>query len=868
MSTFRPNWDKAQALDTLETVTTQMAVAVSRCSRDFRYLWANQAYANWIQRPLSEVVGRPISEVLGKDAFEALLPDFNRVLAGEKVHYERETNFRAIGQRWISATYTPTLDPNEITDGWVAVVIDVTERRRAEQALCESEERLRLAAKAGRMFAYSWDAATDVIERSGESAEILGVEQKAAATGSAISAMVYPADKERLGAALAKLSIDNPRLQITYRMVRPDGAVIWLERNSCAYFDERGKIKRIIGMVLDVTKRRRAEEALRRSEERLRLAQWAARIGTFDLNLRTGVDIWTPETEALYGLPPGGFAGTLTAFENLIHPDDREKVIELTREMMKTGQPAEGEWRVIWPDGSVHWIASRGQVLMDESGKPSRMLGVNMDVTERKLAEDKLREYERAVENAEDMIGVIDRQYRFLLANRQYLKMRNLTREQVVGHFVADVLNKEIFETEVKPKLDECFQGKVVRYEMKFSYPSVGERDLLLSYFPIEGVNGVDRVACILHDITDRKRAEVALLEMNRTLEAQGSLLRSREELLKIFVKNTPAGVAMFDRDMRYLQVSDRWCTDYSVDSAQIQGRSHYELFPDLPQHWKEMHRRGLEGETLQAEDRWDREHGTKWVRWEIRPWFNIDGVPGGILIFAEDITHRKQTEEALSGMTGKLVEAQEQERARIARELHDDINQRLAVLAIECDRLRERNDLPSEVRGYAHKLKELAADISSRVYAVSHQLHSSTLDVLGLVKGMRGWCKEFGNQQKLEIDFKSDNVPSVPQQISLCLFRVLQEALHNAAKHSGVKRIEVRLVKHSSEIHLTVRDSGRGFDIGAASQSRGLGLTSMKERVRLAGGTIGIESKPRGGTTIHVRVPLESKHHSQRTAV
>ena len=324
----------------------------------------------------------------------------------------------------------------------------------------------------------------------------------------------------------------------------------------------------------------------------------------------------------------------------------------------------------------------------------------------------------------------------------------------------------------------------------------------------------------------------------------------------------------MFDRDMRYLQVSDRWCADYSVDSSQILGRSHYELFPDLPQHWKEMHRRGLEGETLQAEDRWDREHGTKWVRWEIRPWFNIDGVPGGILIFAEDITHRKQTEEALSGMTGKLVEAQEQERARIARELHDDINQRLAVLAIECDRLRERNDLPSEVRGYAHKLKELAADISSRVYAVSHQLHSSTLDVLGLVKGMRGWCKEFGNQQKLEIDFKSDNVPSVPQQISLCLFRVLQEALHNAAKHSGVKRIEVRLVKHSSEIHLTVRDSGRGFDIGAASQSRGLGLTSMKERVRLAGGTIGIESKPRGGTTIHVRVPLESKHHSQRTAV
>src|SRR6516165_5625700 len=622
-------------------------------------------------------------------------------------------------------------------------------------------------------------------------------------------------------------------------------------------------------VIRDLTERQRAEEALRASEERLRLAQQAARIGTFEWNIQTGVNTWTPELEAMYGLPPGGFGATQFAFENLVHLDDREKVIELTREMMKTGQPAEGEWRVIWPDGSVHWIASRGQVLMDESGKPSRMLGVNMDVTERKLAEDKLREYERAVENAEDMIGVIDRQYRFLLANRQYLKMRNLTREQVVGHFVADVLNKEIFETEVKPKLDECFQGKVVRYEMRFSYPTVGERDLLLSYFPIEGVNGVDRVACILHDITDRKRAEVALLEMNRTLEAQGSLLRSREELLKIFVKNAPAGVAMFDRDMRYLQVSDRWCADYSVDSSQILGRSHYELFPDLPQHWKEMHRRGLEGETLRAEDRWDRENGIKWVRWEIRPWFNIDSVPGGILIFAEDITHRKHSEEALSDMTGKLVEAQEQERVRIARELHDDINQRLALVAIGLDQLREKHkDLSSEVRGRVQELQQMTSDISSSVYALSHELYSSIPDSLGLARSMKSWCKEFGERRKMEIDFKSHDLPRLPQEISLCLFRVLQEALHNAAKHSGVKRIEVQLAKNSCEIHLTVRDSGRGFEMGAAGQSKGLGLTSMKERVRLVGGTITIESKPMGGATIHVRVPLELKHHAQRAAV
>jgi PAS domain S-box-containing protein len=363
-------------------------------------------------------------------------------------------------------------------------------------------------------------------------------------------------------------------------------------------------------------------------------------------------------------------------------------------------------------------------------------------------------------------------------------------------------------------------------------------------------------------DITERKRAEEALLEMNRTLEAQSSLLRSREELLKVFVKKVPAAVAMLDRDLRYLQVSDRWCSDYLPGRAEILGRSHYEIFPDMPERWKEVHRRALQGETLRAdEDRWDGQGGTHWARWEVRPWKSAEGAVGGILIFAEDITRRKQMEEALSGMTRKLVEAQEQERIRIARELHDDINQRLALLAIELDRVREkRNDLPSEIRDLMQELQQMTADISSRVYALSHELHTLTPDSLGLAKGMRSWCREYGARHKLIIDFKSHDVPTLPQDISLCLFRVLQEALHNAAKHSGVKRIEVQLSANSGEIHLIVSDLGKGFNIEAARQSRSLGLTSMQERVRLVDGTIVIDSKPMAGTTIHICVPLRRK--------
>jgi signal transduction histidine kinase len=263
-------------------------------------------------------------------------------------------------------------------------------------------------------------------------------------------------------------------------------------------------------------------------------------------------------------------------------------------------------------------------------------------------------------------------------------------------------------------------------------------------------------------------------------------------------------------------------------------------------------------------EDRWDGQDGPHWARWEVRPWKTPEGTVGGILILAEDITRRKQMEEALSVMSLKLIEAQEQERARIGRELHDDIGQRLALLAIELEHLQGN---PAEAGSRLQELRKQTAELSSDVQALSHDLHSSKLEYLGVVSGIRSWCKEFGERQAMEIDFESDVSTVVPFDVGTCLFRVLQEALHNALKHSGGKRVEVQLAEHSNEFHLIIRDSGRGFDIEAASQGRGLGLTSMQERVRLVNGTITIGSKPMRGTTIHVRIPFSSVHGAQRAA-
>jgi signal transduction histidine kinase len=212
--------------------------------------------------------------------------------------------------------------------------------------------------------------------------------------------------------------------------------------------------------------------------------------------------------------------------------------------------------------------------------------------------------------------------------------------------------------------------------------------------------------------------------------------------------------------------------------------------------------------------------------------------------------------EEALSTMSRTLIQSQEQERARIGRELHDDINQQIAMLAVELEQLQ--ND-PSDAQNRLQELRNKMVELSNDVQALSHDLHSSKLEYLGVVSGMKSWCKEFGERQNIMIDFKSTVFSVVPFDVGISLFRVLQEAVHNAAKHSTVKRMEVELQETPNEIHLIVADRGKGFDLEVAIRGQGLGLTSMQERVRLLNGSVNIQSKPMAGTTIHVHVPFQS---------
>ena len=245
-----------------------------------------------------------------------------------------------------------------------------------------------------------------------------------------------------------------------------------------------------------------------------------------------------------------------------------------------------------------------------------------------------------------------------------------------------------------------------------------------------------------------------------------------------------------------------------------------------------------------------------RWISARGTFYYAKNGDPERMLGMAVDITERKQAEEALASIGRRLIEAHEEERTWIARELHDDFNQRIAMLTIDLEQWgKQLPDSPVEFRDHISHVRERLLDMANDIQALSHRLHSSKLEYLGIVAAARGFCRELSEQQKVEIDFSHTDIPDgVPKEISLCLFRVLQEALQNAVKHSGVRQFAVELNGIEQEIQLTVSDQGVGFDPrDAIEQSR----PGAHQHAR--------ETAPGGRSDFH-RIAARQRHHDPRS--
>jgi PAS domain S-box-containing protein len=645
-------------------------------------------------------------------------------------------------------------------------------------------------------------------------------------------------------------SIDH--YQLDKRYFRRDGSLMW-GRLTLSLLSI-GPSPLVIAMVEDITEKKRGEKNRLRHSAIIESSQDAIASATLDGVITS----WNAGAERIFGYTESEVVGKSVNF--FLPPDllnEEDKILEALKVGRRVGQ---FETVGVTKSGKRINLSVGISPIKDSTGGIVGCWGIARDITEQKLAEDRLREYERAVEGSEEMIAVVDRDYRYLIANRKFLEMRNMTKEQVVGRLAYEVLDAGGFETLVKEKLDPGFRGEIVTYELEYTHPDMGKRNILASYFPIEGVKGIDRVACIFLDITDRKMAEASL--------------RESEERFRVVADTAPVMIWMSGTDKKPTYFNKAW-VEFTGRALDVEQQSVLTAIthPDDLERCRKIYCEAFDSRhAFKKECRLRRRDGEyRWVLDNGVPRFLPDGSFVGYIGSCIDVTDHKLAEEALSNVNRRLIQAHEQECTRIAQELHDDINQRIALLAVQLETVKR--DLPAsaiQLRRGINQALDCVSNLGSDIQALTHRLHSPKLEYLGLERASASFCSEVSARHKVKIDFYSQNIPkNLPPEISFCLFRVLQEALQNASKHSGSQHLEVVLTgKGENQIELTVHDSGVGFEPEEAIKGRGLGLANMKERLKLVDGHLSIHSKRDRGTTIHAHVPLSPRMSSTGTAV
>jgi PAS domain S-box-containing protein len=522
----------------------------------------------------------------------------------------------------------------------------------------------------------------------------------------------------------------------------------------------------IVGMAVDITERKRAEEALRESEKRLRIALQAAQLATWHWNLVENTVEWNEHHYRLLGLKPDGQLQKAERFEQYVHPDDRDWVMNSLQKAIDERSVYSEEFRVVLPDTSTRWMTGYGQVVEEENGRATHMSGVMYDSTERRAAEEALRESEERfrilVEGAKDYaMFLMDTDRRIVHWNSGAERIFGYAKEEAIGQSGDMIFTPEDCaaggpeeETQIAVR-----EGRAL--DLRWHIRKDGSR------FWSDGIN------TSLKDEAGNLRGFVKITrDATREKQAEEELKRAHDELEQRVLERTAS--------------------------------------------------------------------------------------------LRTEIIQRKEAERTREHLLQRIVTLQEEERSRISRELHDQMGQLLTALMVglkSLGNLVDSENQPTSSSQQVEYLQTIGEELMEQMHQLAWELRPSALDTFGLEPALRQYVENWAEQSGIAADFVSRGLRKnsrINPEVETAFYRMTQEALTNVQRHAGARGVSLVLERRDGHLVLVIEDNGHGFDVESAiKKSRRLGITGMRERLALIGGSLDIESS-RDGTTVYARAPLK----------
>lgn len=645
----------------------------------------------------------------------------------------------------------------------------------------------------------------------------------------------------------------------------------------------------------EITDRKLAERAEHEAAERLRLALAAAEAGVWDWDLTTNRIIWSPEHERLWGLAPGTFRGTYLEFEARVHPEDRADVARAVRNALEARTSFRAEYRLLLPDGTVRWVAGDGHAIYGEDGTPRRMLGTVVDSTARRRAELLVECQSRALgkvalgasaaEALEELAKGVECLAPGMLCSVLLLETDGRRLRHAAGPSLPPEYREAIDGAEIGPRAGSCgtaaFTGEPVYVADIATDPRwEGWRGLALAH----GLR-----ACWSTPLFDRQRqvrgtfalyfkhpglpepwhariismatnaAEIAI-EAERTRGAHAEAERRYRDLYD----NAPDIFLSVDLATRTaLECNAAVSTFLGWERSEVVGSDPFNLYhPDS----REVARAAFAelaatGEVRDVELRVLRKDGGVLdVSLSATAERGPDGKPVRSRSIWRDISRRKRAEDELRTLSATLLRSQDDERRRIARELHDTTVQNLAALGMNLALLRPALAQPGGAADLLDECIGLTDRSAAELRTLSYVLHPPLLEALGLVRAARELAEGFTKRSGIQVSVVADGSEArLPREIELALFRVLQEALANVHRHSGSGTASVRVAREADGIALEVTDAGGSPAEPESDALPGVGIAAMRERLRPLGGRLDVAIGP-GGSRVRAVVPVPER--------